>query len=107
MAKKKPTKRPRVSKLARETGEIVALLRQLREKMAVVEDLEPRQPDATRLSAYARPGESSSCAASALPSNCGCVAAGARRASARWRRNRLQVIALMESEFSSDGDTAH
>jgi hypothetical protein len=31
---------PRVSKTARETAEIVALLRQLKEKMGVVEELE-------------------------------------------------------------------
>jgi len=32
---------PRVSKTARETSEIVALLRELREKMEIVEELEP------------------------------------------------------------------
>lgn len=39
-----PTKRPRVNKLTRETAEIVAMLRQLREKMALVEQCEPENP---------------------------------------------------------------
>jgi hypothetical protein len=32
---------PRMSKTARETGEIVALFREFREKMGIVEELEP------------------------------------------------------------------
>ena len=37
----KRQRQPRVNKTARETAEIVAMLRELREKMGVVEDLEP------------------------------------------------------------------
>jgi hypothetical protein len=42
--KRKPEKRSRVSKVTRETMEIVAMLRQLCEKMALVEELEPDSP---------------------------------------------------------------
>jgi hypothetical protein len=41
MMGRKPTKRQSVSKTALEMAEIVGLLRQLRERMGVVEELEP------------------------------------------------------------------
>jgi hypothetical protein len=41
MVRQKPAKRPRATKLMRETPEAIAMLRQPREKMALVQELEP------------------------------------------------------------------
>ncbi len=108
--KRKAPKRatPRVSKTARETSEVVGLLRQLREKMALVEELEP---DNRMLREYQHMR--------------GWVIIELRRIralaeldlrrrdiSARERRTaegHLHLVALVESEIESDsgGDTAH
>jgi hypothetical protein len=101
----KPAK-PRVSETARETAEIVVLLRQLREKMGVVEELEP---DNRMLREYQH---MRGWAIIELRR----IRAGAelelrqRGLSARERKyvaDQLHLIALVESEFEASDDTAH
>lgn len=105
---RKPAKRPRVSKLTRETAEIVALLRQLREKMTVVEEFEPDNP---MLSDYQH---TRGWGIVELRRIRAAVELALRRCggTARERKvatEQLRAITLMESEFASEEgvDTAH
>jgi hypothetical protein len=102
---RKPAK-PRVSETACETAEIVALLRDLREKMGLVEEIEPgnrmlREYQHMRGWAIIELRR---------------IRAGAelelrqRGLSARERKyvtDQLHLIALVESEFEDSDDTAH
>jgi hypothetical protein len=111
MGTKRKARKPaiqRVSKTARETGEVVALLRELREKMGIVEEFEP---DNRMLQEYQNMR--------------GWVIIELRRIRAslelalhrqginqRERKiaaEHLHFVALVESEIASDsgGDTAH
>jgi hypothetical protein len=102
---RKPAK-PRVSKTARDTAEIVALLRQLREKMGIVEELEP---GSRMIREYQH-----ICGWAIIELRR--IRAGAelelrqRGLSARERKyvaDQLHLIALVESEFEASDDTAH
>jgi hypothetical protein len=102
---RKSTKRKGMSKMALKTAEIVAVLRQLRERMALVEEFEP---DNRMLREYRHMR--------------GWVIIELRRlrlgaelelhrqdVSVRERKTaaeHLHLIALVESEFESSGDTA-
>jgi hypothetical protein len=94
-----------VSKTARETGEIVSLLRELREKMGIVEELSQTTKCSANTSTCAA-GQSSNCAGFAHWSNC------TQDISPRERKigaEHLHLVALVEFEIEVDsgGDTAH
>ncbi len=95
-----------MSKTARETAEVVAVLRQLREKMAVVEELEP---DSRMLRDYQHMIGWSIIELRRIRLGLE-VELRRQGASARERKvaaEHLHLIALVESEFESRGDTAH
>jgi hypothetical protein len=103
---RKATKRQGVSRTARETAEVVAVHRQLREKMGVVEELEP---DSRMLREYQH-------MRGWVIIELRRIRAGVelhlrrRDISARERKiaaEHLNPIALVESEFELSGDTAH
>jgi hypothetical protein len=102
----KHQRQARVSKSARETAEVVALLRELRGKMRIVEEVEP---DNDMLQEY-----QNWCGRTIMDLRRirGCTEFELRRRdiSARERKAAtvdLCLIALVESEFESSGDTAH
>ena len=96
----------RVSKTARETAEIVALLRQLRERMGIVEELEP---DNRMLREYQHMRGWAIIELRRIRAG---VELELRRqgVSAQERKiaaEHLQLVALVESELASDGDAAN
>jgi hypothetical protein len=104
----KRRRQTRISKTARETSEIVALLRQLREKMGVVEELEP---DNTMLREFQHMRGWAIIELRRIRAG---VELNLRRRdiSARERKaaaGHLHLISLVESEIDVDsgGDTAH
>jgi hypothetical protein len=102
---RKPTT-PRVSKTARGTREIVALLRQLREKMGLLEEFEP---DNRMLREYQHVRGWAIIELRRIRYGAE-LALRRRDISARERKaavEHLHLVALIESEFESNGDTAH
>jgi hypothetical protein len=96
----------RVSKTAREISEIVALLRRLREKMGVVEELEPNN---TMLREYQHMRGWAIIELRRIRAG---VELELRRRGINARERKvvaehLHLISLVESEFGSEGDTAH
>jgi hypothetical protein len=95
-----------VSKTASETAEIVALLRDLREKMGLVEEMEP---DSAMLRDYQHMRGWAIIELRRIRAG---VELEVRRLDVKARERKtatdhLQLIALVESEFASDHDTAH
>ena len=103
---RKPTKRQSVSKTARGTMETIAVLRQLREKMGIVEELEP---DCRMLRDYQHMLGWAIIELRRIRAGVE-LALRRRDLTARERKTaaeHLQLIALVESEFESSDDTAH
>ena len=103
---RKPTKRQDISKTARETMEIVAMLRQLREKMGLVEELEP---DNRMLQEYQHMRGWAIIELRRIRQGAE-LELRRRDISARERKSvaeHLHLISLMESEFADSIDTAH
>jgi hypothetical protein len=95
-----------VSKTARETMEIIALLRQLREKMRLLEELEP---DNRMLREYQHVRRWAIIELRRIRNGAE-LELRRRDISARERKaavEHLHLVALVESEFESSGDTAH
>jgi hypothetical protein len=98
--------KPRVSETACETAEIVALLRDLREKMGLVEEIEPgnrmlREYQHIRGWAIIELRRIRTSAELDLRRK------GLSARERKYVADQLHLIALVESEFSSDGDTTH
>jgi hypothetical protein len=102
---RKPAK-PRVSETACETAEIVALLRDLREKMGLIEEIEPgnrmlREYQHMRGWAIIEQRRIRTSAELDLRRQ------GLSARERKYVADQLHLITLVESEFASDGDTTH
>jgi hypothetical protein len=102
---RKPAK-PRVSERACKTAEIVALLRDLREKMGLVEELEPgnrmlREYQHIRGWAIIELRRIRTSAELDLRRQ------GLSARERKYVADQLHLITLVESEFASDSDTTH